>query len=79
MLEIPESYTLANQMNDTIKGKSISYVQANHSPHSFAWFYGKSEDYDELLSGKTIGNSNPISGMLEIEVHYDNENDTIQR
>ncbi|NLO09522.1 MAG: endonuclease VIII [Clostridiales bacterium] len=68
MLEIPESYTLANQMNNTIKGKIISYVQANHSPHSFAWYHGKPEDYNELLSGKTIGNSNPISGMLEIEV-----------
>lgn len=68
MLEIPESYTLAKQLNQKIKGKIISYVKANHSPHSFAWYHGKPEDYDELLSGKIIGNSNPISGMLEIEV-----------
>lgn len=68
MLEIPESYTLANQMNDTIRGKIISYVKANQTPHSFAWYHGKPEDYDELLSGKTIGISKPISGMLEIEI-----------
>lgn len=67
MLELPESYVIANQLNNTIRGKTISYVQANHSPHKFAWYYGKPEDYDDLLSGKTIGNSRPISGMVEIE------------
>lgn len=68
MLELPESYVLANQLNSTIKGRTISHVVANQSPHSFAWYYGKSEDYDELLSGKRVGISNPISGMIEIEV-----------
>jgi formamidopyrimidine-DNA glycosylase len=68
MLEIPETYSLSKQLNETIRGKTISYVKANQSPHSFAWYYGKPEDYDELLSGKTVGTSYPISGMLEIEV-----------
>lgn len=67
MLEIPESYTIAKQLNQTIKGKIISSAKANQSPHSFAWYYGRPEDYDELLSGKRIGVSNAISGMLEIE------------
>lgn len=67
MLEIPESYVIVNQLNNTIRGKKITYVQANQSPHSFAWYYGKPEDYDDLLSGKIIGSSRPISGMIEIE------------
>ena len=40
MLEIPESYVIVNQLNNTIRGKKITYVQANQSPHSFAWYYG---------------------------------------
>ncbi len=67
MLEIPESYTIAEQLNQTIQGKIISYVKANHSPHSFAWYFGNPADYDELLSGKTVGKSYARAGMLEIE------------
>lgn len=68
MLEIPESYARAEQLNQTVRGKIISYVEANQSPHSFAWYYGKPEEYDELLSGRTIGMSSAIAGMIEIEV-----------
>lgn len=32
MLEIPESYVLVNQLNNTIRGKVISYVKANQLP-----------------------------------------------
>lgn len=68
MLEIPESYTVAKQLNETVRNKIISYVVANKSPHSFAWYFNDPNDYDELLSGKTIGNSYPRSGMIEIEI-----------
>jgi formamidopyrimidine-DNA glycosylase len=68
MLEIPESFNLVKQLNQTISGKTISFVKANHSPHSFAWYFGKPEDYDRLLSGKTVGNSYARAGMVEIEV-----------
>jgi formamidopyrimidine-DNA glycosylase len=68
MLEIPESNTMAKQLNQTIQGKIISYVKANQSPHSFAWYFGSPAGYDELLSGKTIGKSHARAGMIEIEV-----------
>lgn len=67
MLEIPESYSLAKQLNQTIKGKIISYVKANHSPHSFAWYFGDPEGYNDLLSGKIIGNSYSYGSIVEIE------------
>lgn len=67
MLEIPESYTIAKQLNETITGKRISYVKANQSPHSFAWYFGNPEEYDELLSGKIIGATYQRGGMVEIE------------
>jgi len=64
MLEIPESYSLAKQLNQTIKGKIISYVKANHSPHSFAWYFGDPEGYNDLLSGKIIGNSYSYGSII---------------
>jgi len=33
MIEIPEAHVLAEQLNDTIKGKTIHNVIANQSPH----------------------------------------------
>ena len=38
MIELPESYALAEQVKKTLTGKRISNVVANHSPHGFAWF-----------------------------------------
>lgn len=67
MLEIPESFTIAKQLNNTIRGKTISYVKANQSPHSFAWYYRNPEGYDKLLFGKTIGMSHAFAGMIEVE------------
>lgn len=68
MLEIPESNTIAKQMNEMLKGKVIKYVKANMSPHKFAWYFGNTEDYHDLLAGKKIGLANARGGMIEIEV-----------
>ncbi len=67
MLEIPESQTIAKQLTETLQGKIISYAEANHSPHGFAWYFGDPAGYDELLSGKKIGLSHARAGMVEIE------------
>ena len=37
MLEIPESHVLAQQLNETIQGKIISFVRAGHTPHSVSY------------------------------------------
>lgn len=68
MIEIPESLTIARQLNETIQGKIISYVKANQSPHSFAWYFGNPEMYNDLLSGKAIGMSHARAAIIEIEV-----------
>ncbi len=67
MLEIPESKTIADQLNKTVKGKSIRRVMAAHSPHGFAFFMGDPGDYPEMLEGKTLRNTAAQSGMVEIE------------
>lgn len=68
MLEIPESIVLSKEINESLVGKVIRYVKANQSPHSFAWYHGNPENYDDLLSGKTIEMARPCGGMLEIKV-----------
>jgi formamidopyrimidine-DNA glycosylase len=66
MLEIPESTTIAKQLNETIHGKTIQKVIANASPHKFAFFHGDPAEYGPLLNGQVIGNSSGIGAMVEI-------------
>ncbi|MBR0599010.1 endonuclease VIII [Sinanaerobacter chloroacetimidivorans] len=66
MLEIPESHTIARQMNETITGKVIKTVQANSSPHGFAFYFGDPKDYHDLLKGKKLEKVQALSGQVEI-------------
>ncbi len=59
MIEIPEAYVLAAQVNEALAGKTIANVTANAHPHKFAWFSGNPEGYHNMLSGKKITEANP--------------------
>lgn len=67
MLEIPEAFTLARQINETIRGKHIKDVVAAVSPHKFAWYFGDPQAYHDLLVGEAIGQANGYGGMVEIK------------
>lgn len=67
MLELPEALTIASQINKTILGKRITNVVANHSPHKFAWYFGDPQNYNSLLSGKTIDSAGSCGSMVEIK------------
>jgi len=62
MVELPEAYVLAEQINKNLVGKTILNVTANAHPHAFAWFTGAPEAYQEKLSGRRIASSNPGTG-----------------
>ena len=68
MIEAPEARYLCEQLNQTVKGKLITDVFAQFTPHKFAWFYGKPERYAEQLVGKKIDFATPQGGMIEITV-----------
>lgn len=68
MIEIPESNTLANQLTQTIQGKTVLNVTANYSPHKFAWYFGDPANYHSLLSGKQVGSTKAVAGYVEILV-----------
>lgn len=40
MIEAPEACCLSEQLNRTVRGKRITNVFAQYTPHKFAWFYG---------------------------------------
>jgi formamidopyrimidine-DNA glycosylase len=67
MIELPESISLAKQLNETVMGKTIANVIANASPHKFAWLSGDSVYYNALLQDKTVGESRGVGGKVEIE------------
>lgn len=67
MLEIPESFTVSGQMNQTVKGKTIRNVFANSFPHKFAFFFGDPSGYHSLLSGKRIDGAHAVAAQIEIE------------
>jgi formamidopyrimidine-DNA glycosylase len=67
MIEIPEAASLTAQIRNTFTGKKIKEVIAAQSPHKFAWYQGEPESYRGLLTGKTVTDSHPVGGMVEIE------------
>lgn len=66
MLEIPESFNMAEQLKKSIKDKVIKNVIANSSPHKFAFYNGDPADYSSLLAGETIRESKAIAGFVEV-------------
>jgi formamidopyrimidine-DNA glycosylase len=67
MVELPEAYVLAKQIQQTLTGKRISQVIANHSPHKFAWYSGDPAKYNDRLAGKTILGAQAFGGHVEIQ------------
>ena len=68
MIEAPEARHLCEQLDNTVKGKRITNVFAQFTPHKFAWFSGSSEEYAEWLTGKVISHARSQGGMVEISI-----------
>lgn len=65
MLEIPESITIARQLNETVRGKRIKEVETGHTKHSFAWYHEDPAAYHGIMAGRVMGNSEGIGSMVE--------------
>jgi len=66
MIELPEAYTLANQLNQVFKGKTIVSAAANTSPHGFAFYTGDPAAYNERLAGRKIIDAVAYGGRPEL-------------
>lgn len=67
MIEIPESNTLAQQINDFVCGKAVQSVQMNHTPHKFTWYFGDPLEYHNLLAGKRLEHAQAQGGNVELQ------------
>jgi len=54
MIEIPEAFTIANQMNETLVGKTIDKFSLGNVTHKFLWLNRPDGEYEVLLKGATI-------------------------
>lgn len=68
MIEAPEALCLAKQLNETIKGKRVTYVQVFHVPHKFTFSCGDPQTYPGMLQGKMVGDSCAYGGMVQVGV-----------
>jgi len=68
MIEIPESLTIAKQLNETVRGKKIIEAEAAHTPHSFAWYSGEPDFYARVMAGKEVGEATGIGSMIELSL-----------
>ena len=66
MIELPEAFSLSKQLNDTIKGKTISKIIAGYTKHKFTWFYGDVENYQKFLENIKIDKADSFGGFVEI-------------
>ncbi len=68
MLELPESYTLAKQMQQKLSGKTIERVMVEKSPHRFAFYSEYKDEYEALLKGRTVTGARNLGGILELDL-----------
>lgn len=66
MIELPEAVVLSEQLKHELKGKTITGVVTNSSPHKFAWFYENPDDYPSRLMGQKLVDVKPRSGQVEM-------------
>ncbi len=55
MFELPECVTLAEQMNETLRGKTVRKGSLGNSPHKFVWYNRTPAEFEKLTRGKTVG------------------------
>jgi formamidopyrimidine-DNA glycosylase len=66
MIEIPEARTLAGQLEDTLRGKTVADVRAAKTPHKFAWYHGDPAEYPARLAKKRITGAAAHGGLVTL-------------
>ncbi len=66
MIELPETYVLAEQIKQTLVGKTIKSATADAHHHAFAWYTGDPALYNQKLAGRKITGSAAYGGRPEI-------------
>src|SRR5512139_2927087 len=66
MIELPEALVIANQLNETIRGKTVASAMRGNAPHKFAFYTRSPEEYAEVLKSRRIGQARGHGGLILI-------------
>lgn len=70
MLELPETITVAQQMNSNIAGKKIRRVLPPTKAHKFCWYAGDPAEYAAGMNGSTVQSAESFG--IYVEIAFDN-------
>ena len=68
MFELPEYLTLAKQMNESLKGKTIKKGVLGNTPHKFVWYNRRHDEFERMTKGTTVGEARVRGRWLFIEL-----------
>lgn len=71
MLELPEAGALAAQATALLAGRTVVAAEAQHTAHTFSWYFGDPAGYGDLLAGRAIAGARSWGGHLELTLDDD--------
>jgi formamidopyrimidine-DNA glycosylase len=71
MIELPEAILLSRQMSEELCGKQIAACERGNSPHKFAFYNHTTEEYAQILPGRTLGAAVEHGGNILVRVEPD--------
>lgn len=71
MIELPEGVTLARQLNETVRGRTVEWAVAGQSPHGFAFYSQDASTYGDVLEDRRLGEARPLGSIVEIPLGED--------
>lgn len=66
MIELPEAITLAKQLQEELKGLTVTAVINAKKRHGFTFFYEDPTKYHEILKGRTMISSKSHGGFVDV-------------
>ena len=66
MIEIPEAFVLASQIDENLSGRTVVGVEVPENPDKFSFYLGDPHEYKRRLTGSIFSSAGAIGGMVEI-------------
>ena len=66
MLELPEVYTLSQQLRDNVVGRTVAETLPPTKAHKFCWFCGDPGAYDGAIKGREIVGAEGFGSYVEL-------------
>ena len=68
MIEMPEAFTLARQINETLTGKTFLRFEQGELRHKFLWLNQPAEETSAILAGQSISGASSYGRSLYVKV-----------